>query len=308
MKILIAEDDFISRRLLQKILLGWGHEVLTAENGQEAWDIFLKENPKFVIADWIMPAMDGVTLCNKIRSSEIQGYVYFILLTGKDKKEDLIEGLNSGADDYVIKPFDMEELQVRIRAGERILDLEKQLTEKNEKLVSLNQKLEELVRLDFLMNIGNRRSFYEAIQKVHDRAMRYAHSYGIIMCDVDNFKAYNDTYGHIAGDGLLQTVANTVKKTHRVSDDIFRYGGEEIVLVLPEQDLIKTLSVAERLRQNIEALAVEHQGSGKGILTISCGVAVFDKEGKNTSWETVLDRADKALYAAKSQGRNKVCV
>ena len=282
--------------------------MLTAENGQEAWEILQKENLRFVVADWMMPVMDGVELCRKIRSADISGYVYFILLTGKDKKEDIIEGLDGGSDDYVTKPFDRDELKVRIRAGERILKLEKELTEKNTELQCLNNKLEKLARLDPLLDIGNRRNFYENIQKIHHRASRYGHEYGMIMCDVDNFKAYNDTYGHIAGDHVLKATADSLKSSLRTSDDIFRYGGEEIVIVLPEQDLEKTLVVAERLRRDVESLQVEHKGTERGILTISCGVSTFDKTDKDCKWETVLDRADKALYLAKSAGRNQVCV
>lgn len=308
MKILIVEDDLVSRRLLQKIFNDWGHEVLTADNGQQAWEIIQNENIRFVIADWIMPVMDGVTLCRKIRASEIQGYVYFVLLTGKGKKEDIVEGLDAGADDYVTKPFDRGELRVRIRAGERILNLEKELTEKNIELQCLNFKLEKLIRVDPLLDIGNRRSFYETMEKTHNRAYRYSHGYGVVMCDVDHFKAYNDTYGHIAGDQVLKSVSDALKFSLRTSDDIFRYGGEEIVIILPEQDIDKTLLVAERVRRDVEALAIEHKGTSKGILTISCGIAAFDKDHKVDKWEIILDRADKALYAAKAAGRNKVCV
>lgn len=308
MKILVVEDDLVSRKLLQKIFSDWGHEVFTADNGQQAWEIMQTDNPKFVIADWVMPVMDGVSLCRKIRSSYMQGYVYFVLLTGKDKKEDIVEGLDAGADDYVTKPFDRGELQVRIRAGERILELEKELTHKNRELQCLNLKLEKLIRIDPLLDIGNRRSFYETIEKTHNRAFRYSQGYGVVMCDVDHFKTYNDTYGHIAGDQALKSVADALKLSLRTSDDIFRYGGEEIVIVLPEQDIDKTLLVAERLRKDVEALSIEHKGSDKGILTISCGISAFDREHKVDKWEIILDRADKALYSAKAAGRNKVCV
>lgn len=306
MKILIVEDDAISRKLLQKTLEGWGYTILTAENGQEAWDIFKNEKIKFIIADWLMPVMDGVVLCRNIRSSETSGYVYFILLTGKGKKEDIINGLDAGADDYVVKPFDREELKVRVRAGERILKLEKELTEKNEMLYKLNFKLEELLRLDVLMNIGNRLSFYETIRKVHHRACRYAHGYSIIMCDIDYFKMYNDTYGHIEGDNVLKAVAVSIKRSLRVSDDIFRYGGEEVVIVLPDQDMEGTIAVAERIRKDIEDMRIENKGGINGVLTISCGVAGFDSEKLDDKWEGILDQADKALYMAKAAGRNRV--
>ncbi|MBI4690197.1 MAG: diguanylate cyclase [Nitrospirae bacterium] len=305
MRILIVEDDPVSRKLLQKTLEDWGYEIITADNGQMALEIIIKENLKFVIADWLMPVMDGLTLCRMIRSQH-KGYVYFIMLTGKDKKEDIIEGLKAGADDYVVKPFDRSELQVRVRAGERILNLEKELTEKNESLQRLNIKLEELVRTDTLTGIGNRLSFYETIAKIHHRACRYAHSYGIIMCDIDYFKQYNDTYGHLAGDDILKKTAHTIKKNIRMSDEVFRYGGEEIVVVLPDQDRKTTMDVAEKIRAGIEALSIENREVERGILTISCGTSAFDMEKPDNRWEDILNEADHALYIAKSQGKNKV--
>lgn len=299
MKILIAEDDLVSRLLLKKTLEGWGHDILMVENGKKAWEIFLKGNIKVIIADWMMPEIDGVELCRMVRTSADTGYVYFILLTGKDRKEDVVNGLDSGADDYVTKPFDREELKVRLRAAERIVNLEKELTDKN-------NRLEELVCIDPLMEIGNRRSFYTTIEKMHNRAHRYGQGYGIIMCDVDFFKAYNDTYGHIWGDKVLASVAGSIKRSCRISDEAFRYGGEEIVVLLPGQDAVTTALVANRIIQGIESLNLEHKGSDKGVLTISCGVAAFTVEDKGSKWESVLDRADKALYKAKNNGRNQV--
>lgn len=306
MRVLIAEDDLVTRKLLQKTLEDWGYEVLAAENGQKALEIYEHQNVKFIIADWMMPEMDGLSLCRLIRSEKNKGYVYFIILTGRDKKEDIIEGLKVGADDYVTKPFERNELQVRVRAGERILKLEKELNEKNESLQRLNVKLEELVRMDTLMGIGNRLSFYETIEKVHHRACRYAHSYGIIMCDIDHFKTYNDAYGHLAGDNVLRRVADSIRTTLRKSDDVFRYGGEEIVVVLPDQEMESTLTVAGKVRENIEALKIENKGVN-GIVTISCGVAAFDIDALDNRWDDILDRADKALYKAKEAGRNRVC-
>jgi diguanylate cyclase (GGDEF)-like protein len=308
MKILIAEDDVVSRRLLQKTLEGWGYQVFSAENGREAWEIFQSEDLKFIIADWVMPLMDGVTLCRKIRSSPAHGYVYFILLTGKDKKEDIVSGLDAGADDYVAKPFERDELKVRVRAGERIIKLERELSDKNDKLRLLNVRLEELAGIDPLMGIGNRRSFHNIIEKVHHRAARYSQGYSIIMCDIDNFKSYNDIYGHLAGDSILKKVAAEIKKTVRASDEVFRYGGEEIVIIaIPEQDMDGTTAAAERMRRNIESLGIEHRGSESGVVTISCGIAAYGGGCEDARWETVLERADRALYNAKASGRNKVC-
>lgn len=305
-RILIAEDDLISRRLLQKTLEEWGYTVIPADNGQKAWDIFVKEEIKFVIADWMMPGMDGIELCRKIRSLKKSGYVYFIILTGKDRKEDIIEGLAAGADDYLAKPFDREELKVRVKAGERIIRLEKELIEKNETLQILNKKLEELALIDPLTEIGNRRSFYESIKRSHHNACRYLQGYGLVMCDIDNFKAYNDTYGHIEGDHILITVADNIRKAVRLSDEAFRYGGEEFVVILKGQELDGSIVFAERIRTAVESLRIEHKGSEKGIVTISCGVEAFNESDKDNKWDVILSRADTALYIAKSEGKNRI--
>ena len=306
LKALLVEDEPVACQVLKKMMESWGYEVRTAENGREAWDTLQKENIKLVIADWLMPVMDGITLCRKIRSSGSPGYVYIIIVTAKDKKEDIIEGLDAGADDYLVKPFDPEELKVRLRAGGRILNLEKELTEKHMELRELNIRLEELARIDSLMNIGNRRGLHETIEKIHHRACRYDRSYGIIMCDIDNFKSYNDTYGHIHGDDVLRKVAASIKRTVRLSDDIFRFGGEEIVVILPEQNLASTALAAERIRKDIEALRIEHRSSEGGVVTVSCGVTAFENDCDTTRWEPVLDRADRAMYMAKKAGRNRV--
>jgi diguanylate cyclase (GGDEF)-like protein len=308
MNILVVEDDRISRALLQKTLEEWGYTVIPAENGQEALDLFNEGNVKFIIADWLMPVMDGLTLCRKIRSSSESGYVFFMLLTGRDKKADIIEGLEAGADDYIAKPFDRDELRVRVRAGVRILTLEKELNEKNEKLRKFNVVLEEIAKVDALTDIGNRRSFYESIDKAHHRAGRYSQKYGLIMCDIDHFKSYNDTYGHLEGDRILKIIATTIRNSIRISDEVFRYGGEEFVVILQGQEINGAIDFAERIRKAVESLQLEHKGCSTGILTVSCGIAVFKEADKDKQWDVILNEADKALYSAKSSGRNRVSV
>jgi diguanylate cyclase (GGDEF)-like protein len=307
-QILVAEDSALTREMLSVHLRSCGYEVLEAENGEQAWEIFRQNNVRFIIADWVMPVMSGIDLCRRVRERQVDGYVYFVLLTGKDTAHDIVEGLKAGADDYIKKPFYGEELKVRLTVGERILDLEQELVEKNDKLQVLNVQLERMARVDVLMDLGNRRSFYETIRRYHHRACREAFPYAIILCDVDNFKAYNDLYGHLAGDQVLKTVADTIKDSLRLYDNIFRYGGEEIVIILQEQDPELALAVSERLRCDVQAQAVEHKGSDHGLLTISAGVAVFDPARADEGWQAVVERADKALYRAKSKGRNQSCL
>ncbi len=306
MKILVVEDNLVSRTLLQKTLDNRGHEIVTAEDGQQALEILSRGGVKLVIADWMLPGLDGLDLCRKIRQNSDDGYVYFIMLTGKDQKNEIIEGLEVGADDYVTKPFDIEELKVRIRAGERILNLEKELTEKNQRLLQFNNRLEALASIDPLMEIGNRRSFYTTIAKVHDRACRYSQPYGLAICDIDCFKAYNDTYGHMAGDRVLKSAAQAIKETIRTSDEVFRFGGEELVIIMPNQDLEAMKIAAERIKNALSDLEIEHRGSPSGKLSASFGTAVFNDSSAANRWEDILDQADKALYRAKAAGRNRV--
>ncbi|MBU0728570.1 MAG: diguanylate cyclase [Proteobacteria bacterium] len=301
MKILIVEDDTELCKSLENALQKMGLSPLTAPNGLAALAILHKEQIDFVISDWIMPELDGIELCRAIRNQEGHDYIYFMLLTVKGEIIDIINAFAAGVDDYLAKPFVLDELESRIRAGERILNHYKNLQEEN-------AKLELLIRIDPLLEIGNRRSFHEVIEKSHDRACRYQQSYGAIMCDLDFFKSYNDIYGHQSGDQILRKVATSIKDTSRTSDEVFRYGGEEIIVILPDQNLEKTQIVAQRITQSIEALNIEHKGADSGKLTVSCGVAAFDKECIGEKWVRVIERADQALYRAKSAGRNQVSI
>ncbi len=307
LQVMVAEAEDSSRELLVRTLEEWGFSVVQAVDGLDAWQMFESEPVKLIIADWKMPNLDGIELCRKVRSFGHAGYVYFILVSGSDTKEDLLRGLHEGADDYLIKPLEREELRARLRVGERLLTLERELNERTAKLIELNAELESLACIDPLMDIGNRRHFHDMMAKIHHRACRYEQGYGVVICDVDHFKRFNDTYGHLAGDEVLKKVARTMERTLRSSDEIFRYGGEEIVVVLPGQLMDSTLLVAERIRRSVESLGIEHGASSSGVFTLSCGVSVFDPETCKTGWEGVIDSADKALYRAKEQGRNRVC-
>ncbi len=308
-KILIAEDDVIPRKFLLKMLSNfWEGPILVAEDGIQAWELMQKEFASLLIIDWMMPGLTGIELCKKIREANFGRYAYIILLTAKDEQQDILEGLNAGADDYVRKPFNTQELQLRIKAGLRVINLENQLASKNKQLKSLNEKLEELVRVDPLMQIGNRYSFYEEIKKLHYRFMRYGDPYGLYICDVDHFKQYNDTYGHQAGDQVLRTVAQCIKNSLREGDEAFRYGGEEIVVLLPLQQIDGTLASANRVLSTIASMNITHEKSSYGKLTISVGATACTCEHLHTNWKDVLEEADQALYQAKENGRNQVCV
>jgi len=306
-KILIADDDTISRKMLQKLVQSfWPGVVLVAQDGMEAWELLQKELPSLLVVDWMMPRMDGTELCRKIRDANLNRYVYCILLTAKDDQRDVLEGLQAGADDYVRKPFNPQELQLRIKAGLRMVLLEETLAEKNNELLELNQKLEELARIDSLMKIANRHCFHEAVERMHGQWTRYGQEYGLLMCDVDFFKQYNDTLGHQAGDHVLQEVAGAIKSAIRQTDEAFRYGGEEIVVLLTAQDIEGAVITGKRLCKQVTELNLPHPKGVEGRVSISVGVTACCESNAPKTWKEALEQADQAMYQAKKSGRNQV--
>lgn len=301
MRILIAEDEKVSRRILAAALTGMGHDVIQAENGREAWEKLRREDVRLVIADWEMPEMDGVELVRKIRESDDQGYVYTILLTSRGHKNDIVSGLDAGADDYITKPFDRDELMVRIKAGERVIRLETELAERNE-------QLRRMALVDGLTGIANRRSFEEDFRRLCDHARRFTRPFTVLMLDIDFFKKYNDGLGHEAGDNALRLVAQSLQQALRTTDKAYRYGGEEFICLLPETDAEGGLIVAERLRCAVEGLEIPHPDNPwRNIVTVSVGLASCTP-GAISAVDDVQREADQALYQAKAAGRNRVVV
>src|SRR5579862_1794375 len=246
MRILIADDSIVSRHLLDATLRKWGYEVVAACDGVEAWNILqAPDAPSLAILDWVMPGMTGPEVCRKVRehakdSKEQECYTYILLLTSKSLKEDLIEGMESGADDYVTKPFDQHELKVRLRAGTRIIDLEHQL-------VAAREELREQATKDFLTRIWNRSSILDIFQRELTRGAREQRPVGVVLADLDHFKTINDTYGHFAGDAVLREFTRRILSSMRPYDAIGRYGGEEFLMVLPGCDEDAAMAQAERM-------------------------------------------------------------
>lgn len=297
MRVLVAEDDPITRKLLQAHLTKWGHEVVACSDGKEAWDALNADNsPKLAILDWMMPGMDGVTICREIRTQERQSYIYVILLTAKTKKEDVIEGLEAGADDYIAKPFDAHELKVRVRAGSRIIRLQ-------EDLMSALAASEYQASHDALTGLLNRKAILELLKKEILRADRQTAPLGVIIADLDHFKRINDSYGHLAGDVVLKEVAAIMLRSVRPYDSVGRYGGEEFLIVCPSCDAECAHGIAERLRCLLsETPLVTTEGVFN--MTMSFGVASVKCEGADA--DSIVRMADHALYEAKESGRNRV--
>lgn len=222
MKILIAEDNVILSQNLAKNISNWGYKVVTARNGSEAWNTILKDDIRLAILDWMMPGFDGITLCRKIRkelAKKKSKYIYIILLIGKNQQDDIIEGLSAGADDYMVKPANLLELKVRLMNGSRIIALE--------------DKRIQLATTDSLTDLWNRRKIFEIFEEELDRGTREHIHIGAIMIDIDNFKQINDNFGHTTGDRVLTEVAFRLKHSLRLYDKIGRYGGDEMLIVLP---------------------------------------------------------------------------
>lgn len=298
MKVLIAEDDPVSRHVLQAFLIKWGYEVVVACDGAEAWNVLQQEDaPKFAILDWMMPAVDGVELCGKIRKRAEQPYVYIILLTAKGRRQDVIEGLETGADDYLTKPFDAQELRARVRAGRRILDLQ-------DELICTQEALRSQATHDDLTGLWNRREMLDIMRRELARAHREGTSTGLLMADLDHFKRVNDTYGHLAGDAVLIAAARRMRRSVRPYDAIGRYGGEEFLIVLPGCDAADAIQQAERLRACVSVEPMETV-EGKIPVTLSLGVAAVES-GTEADLDSLLRTVDAALYRAKNEGRNRV--
>jgi two-component system cell cycle response regulator len=297
MRILIADDDPVSCRLLERLLHKWGYEVIPTHNGTEAWEALQADGaPRIALLDWMMPGIDGLEICRRVRARSAQPYVYVMLLTANDKVGNLVEGLESGADDYLTKPFHAQELRARLRVGLRMLDLESRLVEARE---NLRFKASH----DALTSIWNRGAIIEILERELSRARREGSSVGILLADLDHFKMVNDSRGHLVGDEVLRAVTGRLKAEVRSYDSVGRYGGEEFLILLPGCDHEKLTAKAEQLTKIIERSSIE-TSRGPVSVTISIG-GIASGDFRHAEMNRLLRAADTALYRAKLSGRNR---
>ncbi len=298
MKVLIADDENISRRKLEKFLGDLDYRVISCKGGLEAWDVIQSENaPSLLILDWMMPGLDGMEICRRVRELAREPYTYILLLTSKGEQEDIIKGMEAGADDYITKPFNQNELRVRLAAGRRIVEL-------NEDLLSMRNNLARQAIYDELTGIYNRHFMVETLEEEFSRALRYQTELSCILLDLDCFKEINDTFGHAFGDLVLREFSACLKQEARKTDIPFRYGGEEFMLLLPNTDVGGALNVAEKIRSACETKKYD-DGNNVTTVTVSLGIASV-KHHQLVDGKELMAFADKALYRAKTEGRNRV--
>jgi two-component system, cell cycle response regulator len=290
-RILIADDEDGTRLKLETVLGKLGYEVVVARDGNEAWELLQRDDaPALALLDWLMPGLDGVEVCRKVRRSGKLPYVYIVMLTVKGQKQDLVAGMDAGADDYLSKPFDVEELRVRLHAGERILALQEEL-----RLQATH---------DDLTGVLNRGTVLEILRRELALVTRKSVPVAIILADLDDFKQVNDRHGHAIGDTVLREAARRLATPMRPYDAIGRYGGEEFLIVLPGCGMDSALLVAERVRCSVGGRPITTP-AGDVAMTVSLGVSAVEKAPPRLADE-LIQAADDALYRAKRAGRDRV--
>jgi diguanylate cyclase (GGDEF)-like protein len=299
-KILIAEDDEITQLILQKLLEREGYKVILTNNGLEAWNVFQqkREEIDMVITDWLMPKMDGLELCKKIRNLDVSHYVYLIFITVRERREDVVIGLEAGADDYIPKPFDPHELLSRIRSGERVIEIDKRQRK-------VQKKLECLSLSDELTKVLNRRGIFGRLREEVDRATREKYLFSVMMLDIDNLKETNDRYGHDTGDKVLCEAVRRIRTCCRPYDAMGRYGGDEFLMIVAAEEKSVAYKFAERFHMAICEKPFEIDNKCVNI-TVSIGVTFVST--LNYEPEEIIKKADECLIKAKTAGKNMIVI
>lgn len=288
-KVLLVDDDPAMLRLLSKWLETSGYRVTRAADGAEAARLIQSDPPQILVTDWEMPGMDGLELVSWMRSQALPNYVYTIFLTVRSGAADIIRSLEAGADDFLKKPVDKEEMLARLKAASRVVEME--------------QRLSLLAKTDAMTGLATRRTFYEFANREWGRAQRYQFPLACVMLDIDFFKRINDTHGHPCGDEVIRSIARVLSENCRASDVVCRYGGEEFCILLPETNEENAALWADRTRQRIAALRVMHDGKS---LAVSASLGVAERLADTATPQALVDAADQALLVAKRSGRDRV--
>lgn len=304
MNVVVVDDDPVVRLVLAQMVVNLGHAALAADTAASALDLVESRPVDVVISDWLMPGLNGLELCELIRSRDTVEYVYFILVTALDDRAHAMTALAGGVDDCLVKPIDAFHLQLRLMVADRVTGLYREIAERHRGLERKNIEVSASARTDALTGLGNRRKMDEDLEIFRSRWDRYHQPFGVVLFDLDHFKTLNDTAGHQAGDAALRQVASVIRRELRGADMAYRYGGEELLVILPA-GLRRVAAAAERIRRAVEAAAIPHPGRpGPGsVVTLSAGVAAVGADPA-----AALAGADSALYRAKSEGRNCVAV
>jgi diguanylate cyclase (GGDEF)-like protein len=310
--ILVVTDSPVDRRIIEKKLKAAGHRLSSAGDGQEALEMAIKTNPQLILTDMMLPNLDGLELTQSLRQSTQASSIYIIIMTTTEGNDDLVKAFDAGIDDYVAKPLNHRILQARLKAATRLIHLQEQAARNQEEVRStlselgiLNRQLQTMALEDQLTQLPNRRCGLDHFEKEWSRTARNDEALLCMILDIDHFKKVNDTYGHDAGDVVLQKTAAVMKDCMRSSDIVCRFGGEEFLVICPGADVDSAKMLGNRLRKAVENNVIdcpEFQGN----ITISIGVAM--RSDKHSSPADMIKNADEALYAAKNAGRNLVCI
>lgn len=301
LRVMVVDDDDDARETLQRMLGALGCPSIAAASGAEAWALHGAEPVEVILSDWQMPGMSGIELCRLVRANDPSTYTYFVFMTGFTDRKHFLEGMRAGADDYLTKPIDLGELEVRMRAAARVVSVQRDLTLRNDVLQAESEISFRVARVDALTGSANRLKLTEDMAVIASTPLSPPTC--VAMCDVDRFKRYNDEHGHIAGDRALRRIAAGIRAGLRRGDQLYRYGGEEFVVVLADQTLAQSRPAMDRVRADVESLAIRGSADAP-VVTLSIGLA--ERRATDASPDHWLRRADAALYRAKHAGRNRV--
>jgi len=303
MRALVADDDRPTTVIVENALRVWGLEVDVVHDGAAAWQrMNAIDPPAIAVLDWTMPHLDGLDLCRRVRETWRLASMYILLLTAHDRRNDLLTGLEAGADDYMTKPVDLEELRVRIQVGRRVASLQRDLSRRIAELRRAHDRLKEMASTDALTHLYSRRWWFDMAGNEFARSRRHGNALTVLVADLDHFKSVNDRFGHETGDNVLKAFAELLRRECRQTDIVGRVGGEEFALALPETSIAQAQTVASRLTDGCRSLSLP---AGEESIHWSCSIGLTDARDADADLDAVLRRADAALYQAKRAGRDR---